>query len=155
IDWQSVRIWTASLRGAEAIRHEENLDFVKMTFPLHKNDDWNGNKYFPENIQISIHEELLEVYKYWHYFVESLDKQEAVGDFSFERTMTIEQVDEDNLLERRFSIEKYAFGIGLVFKEQVILDSQCSGNPIDCIDMSWEDKADKGFILRQTIISYE
>ena len=41
--------------------------------------------------------------------------------------------------------------VGLIFKEMKILDTQCI---IDCEGQPWEQKAEKGFILRMEIISH-
>jgi hypothetical protein len=67
----------------------------------------------------------------------------------FDKVIVINQAAEENLLELRRVTEKYAAGIGLISNEMQILDSQAaaSGAP-------WRKKAQKGFILHQSLIEY-
>ena len=53
--------------------------------------------------------------------------------------------------EFKLSEEKYAKGVGLIYRAMKILDTQCI---IDCQFLEWEDKAEKGYILTQQIIDY-
>ena len=57
----------------------------------------------------------------------------------------------ENVIELRFAKEQYAKNIGLIAKEYLILDTQCIE---DCIGMTWEEKAEQGFILRMKMIDY-
>ncbi|MEL6865958.1 MAG: hypothetical protein AAFP19_16145, partial [Bacteroidota bacterium] len=63
----------------------------------------------------------------------------------FDSVATIYQADNENAIELRYSIEKYARNIGLVYREMRILDTQA------IVDDPWEEKAQKGFIIRQQI----
>jgi hypothetical protein len=65
--------------------------------------------------------------------------------------VTVQNADSENLIELRLAHEKYARGVGLVYRELWILDTQCIE---DCIGMTWEQKAEKGFILKQTLIDH-
>ena len=64
---------------------------------------------------------------------------------------------QSNPFERRLVREKYAKEVGLVAREMFIFDSDyCNEEPVplDCETIAWEDKAEKGFILRQVIIDF-
>jgi len=147
--WQVVDVWSAEKTEKQAIRTEENLRYIKMIFPLSENAVWDGNIFIDQPIIISIAGETLEFLKDWTYEVINKDVAEQIGTFAFDEVTTISQVDEENLIEIRFAREKYAKGVGLVFKEMRIMDTQNIN-----ADLKWENKAQKGFIMRQTLIEH-
>ncbi len=151
LDWDIKDIWAVVLTddGAEWI--EENMRFLKMVFPLREGLEWDGNRYIDITTIIPIAGESVEVFKSWSYEALTIDESEQIGDFTFENVATISQANSENLIELRQSEEKYAKGIGLVYRTMKILDTQCI---IDCAGWTWEDKAEKGFILTQQIIDY-
>lgn len=151
LDWEIKDIWTTirTNEGAEWI--EENLRFLKMVFPLKQGVEWDGNQYIDITTIIPIAGESVEIFKSWSYEAITTDESEEVGDFVFENVATISQANSENLIELRLSEEKYAKDIGLVHREMKILDTQCI---IECENMTWEQKAEKGFILIQQIIDY-
>ena len=148
--WKVKDVWSAELETQKAIRTEENFRFVKMIFPLLGNEIWDGNQYIDKSTNIILAGETVEIFKNWEYEVISISEPEQIGDFAFEEVTTISQADSENLIELRFSREKYAKGVGLVYKEMRILDTQAISETTP-----WEDKAQKGFILIQTLIDYK
>ncbi len=151
LPWQFQKVVFLSLEKGQAIRTEDNLRFIKLVFPLSKGKSWDGNIHFSPFIKVTVAGETLEMFKGWSYRVLSLDDAETIGDHTFEQVATIRNADEENLIELRRVIEKYARGVGLVAREMWILDTQCIE---DCLGMEWEQKAEKGFILRQTLIDH-
>ncbi len=151
LPWQIRKVFTATMDGNQAIRTEDNLRFIKMTFPLKENAHWNGNAHFDPSLIVTVAGESLEMFKSWDYQVEELGISDAIGTFSFEHVTVIQESDAENLIELRKSISKYAKDVGLVYRELWILDTQCIEA---CTGQSWEEKAEKGFILRQTILEY-
>ena len=151
LDWELKDIWSAyrSEEGAEWI--EENLRFLKMVFPVKEGVDWDGNRFIDATTIIPIAGESVEVFKSWYYETLSVGQSELIEDMAFDDVTTISQADSENLIELRQSTEKYARGVGLIYREMKILDTQCI---IECENMSWEEKAEKGFILKQQIIDY-
>lgn len=149
-DWEIKDVWSTSLENNRAERFEENLKFVKMVFPVKDGDIWDGNLYIDETSIFFIAGESIEIFKSWFYEVLSTDEPEQIGGFSFENVTTISQADEENLIERRYSIEKYAKGVGLVYREMEIYDTQEIDETIP-----WVDKADKGFKLVMVVLDYD
>ncbi len=151
VDWAIKDIWAAipTSNGIEWI--EENLRFIKMVFPLREGVEWNGNKHIDVTTIIPIAGESVEVFKSWSYEALSVGETEIIGDFVFDEVATLSQADSENLIELRYSQEKYAKNIGLVYREMKILDTQCIDS---CFHQTWEEKAEKGFILTQQIIDY-
>ncbi len=153
-DWLISDVWTAYADGQRVERTEENLRFIKMIFPVVVNSTWNGNMFIDESLIIPIAGEGMEIFKGWSYEVLSVGEQETVGNEIFPDVTTISQANTENLIELRESTEKYARGIGLVYREMRILDTQCGGQLVDCDGLTWEQKAEKGFILRQWMTSH-
>ena len=149
--WEIKDVWTAGVRNNQAERTEENLRFIKMVFPLREGTIWNGNLFIDETTIIPIAGESLEVYKNWEYEVIGVGVPDEIRGIVYDEVATMTQANNENLIEYRYSLEKYAKNIGLIYKEMKILDTQC----IDaCEGQPWEDKAEKGFILRQFLISH-
>lgn len=130
---------------------EDNRKFVKMVFPLKLGETWDGNQYFDETEPVSIKGEVIEMFKGWDYEITTIDESYTVSNFDFDQTMVVSQANSENAIEYRYSTERYAKGIGLIEKEIKILDTQCI---TDCIGQNWEEKAEKGFILKMRMIDH-
>lgn len=148
--WELKNVWTAYLSNFQLIRTEDNFRFIKLAFPIRKGKSWDGNAFIDPTSIIKIADESVEVYKNWDYSYLSIDKPEIVNGIRYDSVAVVSQVDDqDNLIELRYSREKYAKNIGLVSKEMKILDTQkiTSKEP-------WENKAEKGFIMVQNLIDH-
>jgi len=67
--------------------------------------------------------------------------------------ISILQTDEEDILAKRYSLEKYAKGVGLIYKELTVLD--CNNTINQCSDnVPWGQRATKGFLLKQFITKY-
>lgn len=155
--WTIKSISTTSRTAMQAIRTEDNFRFLKLIFPLDTRSEWDGNIWIDENREIEIAGERMRPFTNWAYEVDSIDVQAIVGQFSFDSTLLVTEADDKNIIERRLSRVRYAKHIGVVWREQWILDSQyCNQSPppADCETRPWELKAEKGYILRQTVIAF-
>lgn len=151
LPWTIKKVLSQSFDGNQAIRTEDNLRFIKMTFPLKKGTRWDGNSFFIEGLIVTVAGESLEMFKGWSYRVNGVNEPQTIGAFQFDETATVEEAENENLIELRRSKSVYAKSIGLVYRELWILDTQCID---DCAGKPWEEKAEKGFILRQTILNH-
>lgn len=151
LPWVIKKVLSVSIQANQAIRSEDNLRFIKMTFPLKKGNSWDGNIHVQENMIVTVAGEVMEMFKGWNYKVTGLGEPASVGSFQFDETLQIQEAENENLIELRRSNAIYAKGIGLVYRELWILDTQCIDN---CTGQPWEEKAEKGFILRQTILNH-
>jgi hypothetical protein len=145
------KIVTSALSENEALRTEDNLKFIKMPRFLSEKTTWDGNVYCDQSLIIEVAGERMGLFsKKWNYEVLTLGKAEKVGTKDFTDVLSIRaQSDTRILTEKRYNLEKYAKGIGLVYKEQHILDTQ----KLDAT-IAWEKKAERGYIVKQTITSY-
>ena len=147
-EFQINDVFTAALTDDYALRTEGNLKFIKFPTFVSETLTFDGNVFNDYAIKIAVAGNLLEPFsKKWTYTVKSLGKSEKVGTATFTDVLTIEaQSDPRILTEKRYVLEKYAKGIGLIYREAWILDTQ----KLDAT-MAWEKKAEKGFILKQTV----
>ena len=147
--WQVTDIWQEVKTERQAERIEENLRFIKMTFPLQEGNLWNGNLFIDERTIIPVAGESIEIFKNWSYEVDELNTSFAVNDMTFDDVAILFQADNENAIELRYSEEKYARNVGLISREMRILDTQFI-NPT----LPWEEKAQKGFIMEMTMIDH-
>jgi len=151
-EWRVNDVWTAAVTDRQAERIEENLRFIKMVFPVSDNTNpWDGNKYIDENLVISVAGESIFIFKNWLYEYREIGVPFEVNGLNFDDVVTVYQADEENFIELRSSYERYARGVGLIEREILILDTQCIAA---CVGETWEEKAEKGFIVRQRIRDY-
>lgn len=153
--WFLERIYTAVRTEIALEKTEDNLPFTKLIFPLKAGASWKGNRLFnDENRIATVRGETLEIFRNWESSILSMGTRETIGSETFEEVLIVRHADDENLIERRFVEEKYARTIGLVEKKVMILDTQCDGDLSNCEGLRWEEKAEKGFILRMTLNSY-
>jgi hypothetical protein len=159
LPWNISKVLTMEQTERQALRTEDNLKFVKMPFPFRKGDRWDGNAFFDPFLFVEIRGELVQMFKEWDYRVIEANQESTIGGLTFEEVATFQNADTENKLERRFAQEKYARGIGLVYRALLIADTQCqvccANDPDLCDTLSWRDKAEKGLIIRQELIQYE
>lgn len=151
LPWTINNVYTAGIVDDQAQRTEENLKFIKMTFPIRDNRSWDGNAFIDDGIIILVAGETIEMFKGWDYRIKEVDLIDTIGTDIFEPVVLIKQADNENAIELRHSIEKYAPNVGLIYREISILDTQCIE---DCEGQPWEEKAEKGFILKQRLLDY-
>ena len=155
--WALRSIGTATRSADQAIRTENNLRFLKLVFPMDRRSEWDGNIWIDVNREIEIAGERMRPFTNWQYEVDTIDRPALVGQFAFDSTLIITEADDNNVIERRYSRARYAKHVGLVWREQWILDSQyCNSNPppADCATRPWEQKAERGYILRQVVLAF-
>lgn len=152
--WGFKNIWYATRSPSQAELVEDNYRLVKLTFPTRVGLTWNAASYLSDTEIVTVAGETLEMFKGW--FSEILeieqDKSIQIGDLSFTDVLTVQHADDENVIEKRYALEKYARGVGLVYRKMEILDTQCQTE--ECLSKPWSEKAEKGFILTQTVIGY-
>lgn len=152
MQWVVTDVWVAYQNGLQAYRTEENLKFVKFVFPPAVGTRWDSNIFIDNATVVTVSGESLSMFAGWDEArIDAFDEPDQAGDVSYDNVATVILTDDDeeNSIERRYALEKYARGVGLIYKEYEILDSQCSS----CTG-TWAEKAEKGFILKQTLIEH-
>ena len=148
--WRVTDVWTTHIEERRFVWNEENQPFVKLIFPLKEDSKWDGNALFDDdNVSIKIRGENIDIYKFWADYEVISRGAEEVNGTQYEDVITVLQVDREITIEKRYSVEKYARGVGLIFKELIILDTQNEN-----VVIPFEDRAERGFIMRQELKSF-
>ena len=101
---------------------ENNLRFIKLKEPVRNDLSWQGNSYIDTKSAGSMYQYL----DGWNYVYQNVDQPYTVIKGPLDSTITVLQQDEtsppgpfdpNNYQQRNYSIEVYARGIGLVYKE--------------------------------------
>ncbi len=154
--WTIQDVVTQSRTTNQAYYSENNLRLINLVFPVERGVRWDGNAFIKDDIVVFIRGESIEMFKGWEYQIRSVDSTETIGDLTFDQVATIQQADNNNAIEYRFSLEKYAKGVGLVYRQREIMDSYCKyiGTNEPCFGLTWREKAGRGFIMRETLIAH-
>lgn len=129
--WVHTDFWAANRTATTAEKVEENVRFVKLIFPVKENSSWNGNAF-----------NYLEP---WEYEYDDIHVQETINSIGFDSVATVLQNDVENLVDRKYGVEKYAKNVGLVYKEYLVLQKQ----PKDSADYPpYEDTTGVWFRLK-------
>ena len=156
--WRIDRVFVMSIDENRAFWVEDNLRFIKLVFPFERGTTWDGNSFFDPTLIVTVAGESIEMFKDWSYEVEDVQSNVEINGRNFEEVVTVNNATSENLIEQRTVTEKYARGIGLVQRELSILDTQCeiccNQDFANCQSLPWEEKAEKGFVLKQRIIEF-
>jgi hypothetical protein len=104
-NWVLIDVWNSKLTQTNFQKSEENVKFIKLIFPVGDGKTWNGNS------MNSIGE--------MEYEYTAVDQSETIGGIGLSSVLTVIQLDNVNLVEEYYHEEKFARGIGLVYKKQV------------------------------------
>lgn len=103
-NWTLINVWTQTLNLSGAYRTEDNVAYHKLAFPINSGISWNGN-------DANTEEEELYTYDSFH-------QSATVGGISFDSTLTVIQRDEENFIESIYGEERYATGVGMIYKRR-------------------------------------
>ncbi len=150
--WRYDNTWTMRLWEGRAEWVENNLRFVKLVFPVKQGSTWNGHLFLSDLANIPVTESCnnYEYLEDWTYQCTAIHQPGTAGSLAFDSTLTVQQTGEQNLIEFNASEERYAAGVGLVWRSFQHLTTQTI-----CPECPWSEKAECGFSLEQTLIYWE
>ena len=109
--WVLRDVWMGNLNTTTAEKVEENVRYTKLIFPVRKDKSWNAN------VQ-NTNEEKDFSYEY-------VDTPEKVGAIYFDNVLQTLYDDGGRILtSREYRTEKYAKGVGMVYREEIVIESQ-------------------------------
>lgn len=148
-NWEVIDSYILQSDKKQLIKVENGFKFIKLIFPVSRNSSWDGNAYINDKASIVIKGEEIQAYKNWSYYYYKVHQKETINNVNYNEVTTVIEADDDNTIEYRYSLAKYARNVGLVYKVQKILDSQVTD-----ISIPWEKRAQQGYILTQQLIAY-
>lgn len=119
---------------------EDDIRFVRLIFPPKINATWDGNLYVPKTTPYT-------VFQNWDYAYTDVDQPQTVNGFSFDSTLSVTEVDDENLIEKTLRKSVYAKGVGLVYLEWEALSKQQ-------ISKDWVTGPENGFRIRMRVIDF-
>lgn len=129
--WKIKNVWTAQLTTTRALRTEENITYVKLSFPLWINpgtldrgNQWDGNVYNTQPAH--------------NYVITHLHEPMQLGAMTFDSTLRVLQKDFTTLIGEEFQYEIYATHVGMVRKKFIDLSTDIDGTIIRGVDYSYE-----------------
>ncbi|HRH65887.1 MAG TPA: hypothetical protein PLU53_06285 [Bacteroidia bacterium] len=109
LPWEFLNLWTAKITNSSAQRVEDNIRFVKLSFPINERKTWNGNAY--------------NYYVEEDYAYSDIHQPYSLNGISFDSTVTVLQNDFTSNVNRILKQEVYANHVGLIFKQQDSLNT--------------------------------
>ena len=109
LPWSNIltpeKVWTGTLLSNMAVRLEDNINYIKLVFPMSLNQQWNGNA--------------MNTIGTWNYQYTTLNIPAIVNGISFDSTLTVLQQKDSSLDGYQYYVEQYAAGVGLIYRKIV------------------------------------
>jgi hypothetical protein len=125
-DWRPLITYTVTPSVNSLELNENNFRYIKLTTPIRDGRSWRGNGYLPNNpyqdlFEFSNDEDIQE----WDYTYQDVNTALTFNNKTYDSTITVLQIaDSANLpiqanipASKTYWVEKYAKGVGLVYKE--------------------------------------
>jgi hypothetical protein len=135
ISWTLKEVWMVNADRLKVQVVENNIRYTKLIFPIIEKASWNGNANNTLGAQ--------------NYVYDYIDRQESINGNNLEKVLFVRQRKDSSAISfRRFS-EKYASGVGLVFREMTELYSNnvVPGKPV-------EARIENGLAYKQNLVSF-
>lgn len=135
MEWELDSVWTARVSTSQAVRIENNIPFIKLTFPVAEGKQWNGNALNNRGVE--------------SYSIKGLGRSLEAGDTTYENSLSVIHSEVlDTLVFQDIRKEYYVEGIGLVKKEFIQLN-YCSTE--ECFG---QQQIDSGRKLYMELVAY-
>ena len=150
--WNLFNVWYIVKTKTNVEKVEDNIRYIKLTFPVINDNSWRGNKYVdakPSFMNLRFN----STYSFdWTYNITGINENYNFGEINSDSTLTVLQAADSSLIQKVYSFERYARNVGLVYKEFWRLDAQI--NPDSIPQQNYENKSVFGFLVRQQAISF-
>ena len=112
--WQLIRVFTSRKNNTRYVRTDNNIATILLVFPPEKGTEWDGN--------------LLNTKEESEFTYTSVDQTETINQQEYQPVVTVLQEDEFNRIQQFFTEEKYAKGVGLVYRKDKQLETELNGD---------------------------
>jgi hypothetical protein len=134
IPWIIKEVWMLNADNKSIQLLESNTRYIKLVFPVQDKITWNGNSY--------------NTLEEWQYTYDYIDKTETINGNSFSNILKVKQKFYSTSISFQSYTEKYAKGVGLIYREMIDLISNKSVSAIPV-----QDRIETGIIYKQTFVS--
>lgn len=116
LSWVLIDVWSSKITATNFQKTEENIKYVKLIFPIKLDKIWDGN---------SMNNNTQQDYEFT-----VVDQTETIGGNVLDSVLTILQYESpEKLLAPELFEEKYARGIGMVYKRSMSLSRGSFSGP--------------------------
>jgi hypothetical protein len=132
--WQAAGSYFITLLDNQLEISEDNLRFIKLHLPIRDGYSWKGNKYLPDDAYGSLfnfsNDDNMED---WDYYYDGNPATFTYRGINYNNVNTVEEADESinvpivvptSYAFRSRAVEKYAKGIGMVYREYELWEYQ-------------------------------
>lgn len=135
MSWTVKDAWQVNVTPTDVEVVEENVRFTKLIFPVKQGSAWNGNA---KNTMDE-----------WDYTYLGIDAPQTINSVGFDKALSVEQKNYRTLISYQYYLEKYARGVGLVYRE---ITDLYSGTVVPNVPV--ENRIEKGTIYKLSVVSY-
>ncbi len=132
--WRIIDVWSANVTETTAEKVEENLRFIKLSFPVLLNKTWAGNSYINTDSPLVYLDD-------WEYKYTDVNETFDTYAGTFDSVITVLQHEDINAIQTVFYQEKYAKQVGMIYKEEQNFETQPGSYP-------------NGYILKMMIVQH-
>jgi hypothetical protein len=140
--WDVKNVWQVIQSKICLIRIEDNVSLVKQVYPMSTGQTWNINRYdtLPQKTNTLL----------------SFDKQDTLNGKIYDKVAQTVQADFSSFYQKQYETEKYARGIGLIYKQLIDIESQSldQNHPVN-ITKPIMSRVTSGTITTWQIYSYK
>ena len=136
--WDFVKLWTLFIRDNKVHKIENNIDFIKMVFPIGKTYTWYDKAYYDTELEKRNSSKILYEYNDIHMPYQGMYN-------SFDSTIRVVYYNYEDVINKDHFEEIYAKNIGMVYSEEF----QQEKNPLD----EWT-KPQEGFYIRYQYLDH-
>jgi hypothetical protein len=106
-EWQIDSIWSARIDQNRIIKQEQNISYIKLAFPEKEGLVWNGNALnsLPQN----------------QYKIQDFEKPFLIENINYPLTLTVQQRNENTIVNADVRREVFAKNIGLIYKYSFVV----------------------------------
>lgn len=101
----------------------DNIPTIHLIFPTATGASWNAN--------------LLNTKEEHLYFYQEVDRDFEISEMYFPLTLGVLQMDVENLIEKRYTFERYAKDVGFIYREDINLKTDFSGDTLSGYICNW------------------
>ena len=150
-DWLSLDTWTIRKNDQEVIITESNIPFVRLTFPVRENREWNANRYNDE--ESSDNCEDIDFASCDLFSYNAVKPYQLSNGLTFDATVEVKENEFMDIFTRQdIRLSVYAKDVGLIHRELTKLEyctSTSSG--VDCFG---KQLIEGGTIMKLELIDY-
>jgi hypothetical protein len=134
IPWTIKEVWMVNADNKSVQVVESNVRYTKLIFPVQEKATWNGNA---GNTMTE-----------WQYTYDYIERTETINKTKFDRVLLVKQKLYSTLISYQNYSEKYAKGVGLVYREISDVSSGSIQNGVPVLN-----RIESGIIYKQNFVA--